>query len=140
MGNPLERLKRLPWRSLFQAALITVLAITLLEFLLALAAQLPVIRSVLITLFQAPLGILTALAIAAGIGALAVYILERLDRPVISSGSLWALTLCLGLSFLLQQLLPLPFGLFELNYTQFVALVVGVFWKGRPYWQSFRRW
>ncbi len=140
MANPLERLKRLPWKSLAQATILTVIVVSLLEFGIFLLAQVASLRPVLMTLFLPPLGIVTMLAIALGVGALAVLLLERVDRFSISTSSLWALILCLAVAFLLRQLFPLPFGIFSIDYPQFVTMVVGVFWKGRPYWKSFRRW
>lgn len=140
MSNPLARLKLLPWRSLFLVAILTALVVTALELLIGFSAQLPGIRSVLVVLLFSPLGLFTTLAIAFGVGVLAVYILERMERTIINTGSLWALVLCLAIVFLLRGLLPIPVGLFQLSYIPFVGMTVGLFWKSRPYWQAFRRW
>jgi hypothetical protein len=140
MGNPLDRLKLLPWRSLFSVALLTALVVTLLELAIGFSAQVPAIRSVLMILLIGPLGLFTTLAIAFGVGVLAVYILERMERTVINSGSLWALVLCLAIVFLVRGLLPIPVGLFQITYIPFVCMILGLFWKSRPYWQGYRRW
>ncbi|MGA7935781.1 MAG: hypothetical protein WCA35_19680 [Kovacikia sp.] len=141
MRNSLNRLKFLPWRSLWQAAGCTVLTVLVIELLVFGAIQsIPLIAAVIVPLLRPPLGILISYAISVGIGALAVVILERFYRPGISAGSLWALVLCLAIGFLLAGLLPLPTLLFQFEYYSLVLIVVGVFWKGRPYWQSFKRW
>lgn len=141
MRNPLYRLKMLPWRSLFQAAVLTGLVVLVLDFVLnVVVSMFPIMGPILGTLFSPPLGILIVFAIAIGVGALSVIFLERIDRPEINTSSLWALVLCLIIVFLIRSLLPPPVLLIEINYFQVVALAIGVFWRARPYWQSFRRW
>lgn len=141
MRDPLNRLKFLPWRSLFQASVFTALVVLALELLLSVAIQTVAIVNTLInSLFTPPLGLLISCAIAIGVGALAVVILERLYRPGINASSLWALVLCLAIVFLVSSLLPLSTHLFQFGYYSLVLMIVGVFWKGRPYWRSFRRW
>jgi hypothetical protein len=137
MTDPLRRLKYLPWRSLLQVSGIAVIIVIVLEFLLALGyTNSSVIRSMLSMLFAPPLGILLILAAAVGVGVLAVYLLERLYQQVrINTASLWALVLCLALVLFVKSLLPLPALLVNLSYIQLMGIVVGVFWKGRPYWQ-----
>lgn len=140
MSNPLARLKQLPWRSLFLVAVLTAIGVTLLELVIGFSAQIPGVRSFLMTLLFGPLGLFTTLLIAFGVGVLAVYILERRERIVINTSSLWALVLCLAIVFLLRGLLPIPVGLFQLSYISFVSMTVGLFWKSRPYWHGYRRW
>lgn len=140
MGNPLARLKLLPWRSLFLVAILTAIVVTLIELVIGFSAQIPGVQSILITLLSGPLGLFTTLAIAFGVGVLAVYILERLERTVVNTSSLWGLVLCLAIVFLLRGLLPIPVELFQLSYIAFVSMTVGLFWKSRPYWQGYRRW
>ncbi|HEY9742803.1 MAG TPA: peptide chain release factor 1 [Coleofasciculaceae cyanobacterium] len=137
MTDPLRRLKYLPWRSLLQVSGIALIIVIVLEFLLALGyTNSSVIRSMLSVLFAPPLGILLILAAAVGVGVLAVYLLERLYQQVrINTASLWALVLCLALVLFVKSLLPLPALLVNLSYIQLMGIVVGVFWKGRPYWQ-----
>ncbi len=137
MTDPLRRLKYLPWRSLLQVSGIALIIVIVLEFLLALGyTNSSVIRSMLSILFAPPLGILLILAAAVGVGVLAVYLLERLYQQVrINTASLWALVLCLALVLFVKSLLPLPALLVNLSYIQLMGIVVGVFWKGRPYWQ-----
>jgi hypothetical protein len=99
----------------------------------------PSVKSVLGSVLMGPLGLVLVWAIAIGVGALAVFLFEQLHRHLITTGSLWALILCLAVVFLLRGLLPIPVGLFEIDQTRLICMVVGVFWKGRPYWRSFRR-
>ena len=90
-------------------------------------------------LFQPPFDLWISVGVAAAFGAGAVWILERWDRPQINAGSLWALILCLiGLLLLKQTWLSSP--LIRVNEPQVIAMMVGVFIQGRPYWQHFRRW
>jgi len=134
-------LKRLPWRSLIQATLLTLLVVTLVDVAIAvLIAQSPDMGKLLELLFNPPLGILIFFATAVGIGALSVAMLERIDRFSITTNSLWGLAFCLILACLLKLQLPLPSPLTPSGQGEFVAMIVGIFWKGRPYWRSFRRW
>jgi hypothetical protein len=143
MRKPLARLKFLPWRSLFQAALVAVVLLALpLDVLLLLASrysdQSPVLES-LLSLLLSPLFSLTiSLGLPIGLGALAVYVLERIDRSSISTGSLWALVLCVVLLLLLEKVLLL--GAPGFSMTVLALIAVGVFWKGRSHWRSYRRW
>jgi len=140
MKKLVDSLKRLPWRSLIQAALLTVLVVTVIDGAIAiLAAQSSVVKMLLQMLFAPPLGIFTFLATALGFGALAVTFLERIDRFAITANSLWGLTFCLIMACLLKALLPLPALFTPDGQASFIAMIVGIFWKGRPYWRSFRR-
>lgn len=136
MTDPLRRLQYLPWRSLLQVSGLTFILVTLVEFLLSLGTlHSPLIRNALSLLFAPPLGILIFVAAAVGVGVLAVYLLERLYPQIfINRASLWALIPCLLLFLLLKSLLPIP-GLVNLTYPQLLGIIVGVFWKGRPYWR-----
>lgn len=140
MGNPLSRLKYLPWRSLFLAGgLAVLLLIVPIESLLQQLAQSGSESSQwVITLLNSPLGVIIGLAIPVGLGALAVFLLERLDRTSISTGSLWGLVLCTLLARIVQTLIF--YREVQTNELELVGIVLGVFWKGRPYWKSFRRW
>ncbi len=137
MRDSLRRLKFLPWRSLLQVSALTTLIVAVLEFLLALGyTQTPVIRQALSILYAPPLGILTTFATAIGVGALAVYLLERLYRQVIiNTASLWTLVLCLAVFLFLKSLLPILPVLVDLSEIQLLGIVLGVFWKSRPYWR-----
>ena len=136
MSALLQRLKYLPWRSLILTAILTVLAVALLELLLlAMVQHLPTVLPLLIVLFNPPLGLLVTLGAALGVGSLAVLILERQFQPVITAGGLWALVFCLAIAIFLRQLLPVPTLFLSFSGTQLILMMLGVFWKGRPYWR-----
>ena len=137
MTDPLRSLKYIPWRSLLQISGLTLVIVIFLELLLSLGSrQFYVIGSILRTLSAPPLGLIMTFATAVGVGALAVYLLERFDRQVfINTARLWALVPCLVLVIFLKSQLPVPPLLVQLNYVQLIGIIVGVFWKGRPYWR-----
>jgi hypothetical protein len=137
MKDPLRDLKYQPWRSLLQVSGLTIVIVIFLELLLSeVYTQFSRIYSVLSALYKPPLGMVVLFAQAVGVGALAVYLLDRFfPRVFINIGSLWALVPCLALVIFLKSLLPVP-GLVitGLNYLQLIGIMVGVFGKGRPYW------
>lgn len=137
MTDPLRRLKFLPWRSLLQVTALVIASVMFLEFLLSLGLRVEGVAVGLGLLFTSPWAVITVFAIGLGVGALATWILERLDPPgYISAPTLWALILCLTLGLLIKSLLPLPLlNLVRVDYLQLVGVVVGVFWKGRRYWR-----
>jgi len=130
------RLRSLPWRSLLEVSGITTAIAIVLEIIIGLGyTQSAPIREIIQFLYTPPLGMIITLIAAAGFGVLAVYILERFyPHVLINSSSLWALIPCLALTLWLKSLLPF-FGLVSLSYPNLVAVLVGVFWKGRPYWR-----
>lgn len=137
MSNFLQRLKLLPWREMLQiSALVNCIVVGLELFLVWGLIQSEVFRKVFTLLGGSPLGILIPLAIAVGMGALAVYFLEYWQQQfLLNRVSLWVLVLCLLLGLLLKSFLPLPFFLVSLSETALMGVTVGVFWKGRPYWR-----
>ncbi len=137
MANPLRRLKFLPWRSLFLISSLVTVIVIVVDFLIAIGyTYSPAIRQALDLLYAPPLGILVNFTIVVGIGAIAVYLLEKLYSNLsINTAILWALVLCLALCLIVKSVLPLPKVLVNLNEIQLMAIVIGVFWKGRPYWR-----
>ena len=137
MANPLRRLKFLPWRSLLQVSALTSIILVVLEFLLTLGyTQSPAIKRTLSFLYTGSLGLLMTFVTAIGVGAIAVYLLERFyQRVIINTANLWALVLCLAVFLLLKSLLPLMSILISLDQLQLVGIIIGIFWKGRPYWR-----
>jgi CHASE2 domain-containing sensor protein len=76
------------------------------------------------------------IATAIGVGALAVYLLERFyQQVIINTASLWALVLCLALFLFLKSLVPLMPILVNFEQIQLIGIILGIFWKGRPYWR-----
>ncbi len=143
MRKPLDRLKFLPWRSLFSAAALAVLVLALPVDLLLQSAlhyreQVPTLAKFL-PILQSPLfALIIGLGIPVGLGALAVYGFERIDRVSINTSSLWALVLCLVLVRLVER--GIVFSAIGASMVELVLIAVGVFWKGRPYWHSYRQW
>lgn len=137
MSDPFRRLKFLPWRSLLQVTVIVLAMITVVEFLLGPGLQVQGIAALLGLLYTPPWVMLTLFGVGVGVGALATWVLERLDPPgYINAAILWALILCLALGLLIKRLLPLPLlNLVSIDYLQLVGLIVGVFWRGRRYWR-----
>ena len=136
MYDPWRRFKSQPWQPLLQVAVITTLLIVLLEGLLIVGfTQLEFFQRSLRVLFAPPLGLIVSIAAAVGVGVLGVTVCERWRSPIILNvASLWALILCLIGGVLLKSLLPIPSLLVGLSYPTVVGVIIGVFWKGRPYW------
>jgi hypothetical protein len=131
----------LPWRSLFQVAILTQIVVLLLEFSLPLVVEQSAISVRLwALLFAPPLGIFTRFCVAMLVGALAVVILERMRRVVINASSLWALVFCLFVMLLVRPLIPVPAILLDLGELQLFGMIIGVFWKARRYWHWSSRW
>ncbi len=148
MSNPLRQLRYLPWRSLAIIASITfaiVIAIELLLWMLfnqlAQGTQSNVTRTLVFARYLPFLIFLIGSASGLGVGALAVFLLETLDKQVfINAGVLWALILCLIIGLMIRVYIPIPnvnipIILVGANIIQLTGIVVGVFWKGKRYWR-----
>lgn len=137
MSDPLRSLKFLPWLSLFQVSALTTVIVTILESLLNLGLRSSsIIRAALSILYAPPLGVLMTFIVAASVGVLAVYLLERFAPQVrINANVLWALVPCVALVITLKLLLPLPTVLVHLQDTQLIGLSLGIFWQGQRYWR-----
>ena len=136
MGNPLQRLKYLPWRSLFLLSSLIAVIVTAIDYLVVIGYNYSlVIQRTLTLLYTPPMGILVDFAFVVGIGALAVYLLEKFSRLSINTAVLWALVLCLAVCLIIKSLLPIPDVLVKFNEIQLMGIAIGVFWKGRPYWR-----
>lgn len=132
------RFKSQPWKDLGLASALTVALAAIAEILIDLCRQnSQVCRNSLSFIFTYPLGILFVVAAAVGVGALGVYLCENWERVgnvSLNTASLWALVLCLIIaigvkSFLIGGLL------LGFNQIALIGIMVGVFWKGRPYWR-----
>ncbi len=141
MGNPLRSWKYLPWRSLFQASAATVLIAKAVDVAIGYGSMhSETLSQLLQTIFRNPLSLIFLVMLYFGVGVLAVYLLETAFRPgPIYASTLWALVLCLLLTFFLVGIifmfLPLPEVLISLDQNLLIGLVVGIFWKGRHYWR-----
>lgn len=140
MSNPLRRLKFLPWRSLFLLSSLVTLIVIILDFLVWIGYNYyPPVRQALSILYGPILGVLVDWGFVVGVGTLAVYLLEKISpNVIINTAVLWALVLCLAVCLVLRALLPVPpdelVNLYN-NEVQLLGIVIGVFWKGRPYWR-----
>lgn len=140
MRDPLWRLKTLPWITLLQNALLTVLVATLLDI-----ALLAILTALLnsspqaggLALLGGGVGFMLLLLVAAsGVGALSVILMERVFPQVLpDAATLWALVGCLALVLFLHNVLPIPAILVGFSRFQMVGLMMGLFAQGRPYWR-----
>ncbi|HEY9647759.1 MAG TPA: hypothetical protein V6C88_15390 [Chroococcidiopsis sp.] len=137
MRNPFRQLKYLPWLALFQAAALTLLAVSVVDIALIMGLRIAVMRQAIVLLFAPPLGILMLIGISSAIGALAVYILRRFFRRqvMISVGVLWALVLCVMVLMVVRSLLPVPSLLIQANQLSLVGVVLGVFLSQGRVWR-----
>lgn len=131
-----QRFQGLPWRELFSVAIVSNLAALAGELLLSLSLMYsPPIRAFLQILFGSPLGVLLPVAAAIALGSLAVYIMEKWSQQyLLNRSNLWALVLCLLLILIVKQFIPVPLVLVDLSQMTLMGIIIGVFWKGRPYW------
>lgn len=136
MKRFVDRLKLLPWRSLLLISLATVVVFAILDSLLLLGyIYSPVVQQAIALLTAPPLGMVVSFATSVGVGALAVFLLERwAGYVVLNTSILWALVPCLFLGLVLKSLLIQPF-LVGAEQTSLIGIVLGVFWKGRPHWR-----
>jgi hypothetical protein len=137
MNDPLRSFKIQPWKQLFITAFITIIIVSSIDAgLMLLIANSASLQKTVYSILSPPLGMLLPLAIAGGIGVLAVYICERFQpRLFLNTGSLWALVLCLIIALGVTGLLPFPSFLVNFSFPAILGMMVGVFWKGRNYWR-----
>ena len=140
MFDPFRRLKYLPWNELLQVALVTIVLMIAIDWVFFQIVRIPAIRPTVAQLFNSPVSLLIFLGASVGVGALAVAIMEGwFRRIVITNESLWALVPCIALWLWLRSFLPetvLPQLLTPtLGLQSLMAVIVGVFWKGKPYWR-----
>lgn len=148
MSNFLRQLKYIPWRSLFIVAGITFAITTAIELLLwllfnqlAQGTQSDITRTLVFARYLFFLIFLVGSASGVGIGALAVFLLETIDKRVfITANVLWALILCLMIGLAIRVYIPIPninipVILVGANTISLTGIVLGVFWKGKRYWR-----
>jgi hypothetical protein len=132
-------LKQLPWRSLFLAAILSVIIVKAFDYLAvkglsgldsdATISNLLVTRPGLLLLFGCG---------GLAIGGLGVLCLERFGNiRFINANILWALILCLLVTlWLLSQLDVAGIGFAQqFSETHLIGIIIGVFWKGQNYWR-----
>ena len=134
MNDPWNTFKQQPWLPLSKVAALTTVLVAVLENLFIwVLTQSETFR---LLLFSRPLAIIWFMAAAIGVGVLGVYICERWQSQVfLKTSSLWALVLCLIVGLLLKSQLPILPGLVGFSMNAVIGVILGVFWKGRPYWR-----
>jgi hypothetical protein len=132
-------LKQLPWRSLFWAALLSVIIVKAFDFVVALGlTALPRDTTILKLLITPAGGLLLFGGGGLAIGGLGVLCLERFGNVrLINANILWALILCLLITLWLLSFLNVAGIGFaqQFSETHLIGIVIGVFWKGQNYWR-----
>jgi len=134
----MQRLRYLPWRSLFLTAAVTIFCTIVLSYAVGFSTMnSAIVRQVFATLYTPPWRTLTDFAVATGVGAIAVYFLETLfPRTAINTNVLWTLILCLMVVLIVKSFLPLPEGLIAPSQISLLGIVLGVFLLGgKRYWR-----
>jgi hypothetical protein len=130
-------LKYLPWRSLFLAAILAVITMKAIDFLVSKSFDYTESSS-FAELLSTKIGNLLFLFCGGlAVGGFGVLYLERMGRvgPIYSS-TLWALVLCLLISLWLSTYIPVEGrGLVDISELHVMSTILGVFWRGRPYWR-----
>lgn len=137
MNKLIQRLKNLPWSSLLQSVALTYLIGAIAEILLIWGVtHSEGIQRMMAILYAPPLGLLILLAAAIGIGALSIYLIEiRRSTVYLNTTSLWVLFLCLLVGLFLYKSILTPIILLSSSQVTIMGILIGVFWKGRPYWR-----
>jgi hypothetical protein len=139
MSNFVSRLKLFPWKELLQIAAVSIIGFVVLDISVTIAIVNSTGIEPVLKLLLPSFAVLVNQTAGLGLGVLAVAILERFyrQRVYITAGSLWALFFCLLLGLLIVYSLPIP-GLIIRGIGQIplLGLVLGIFWKGRPYCRS----
>jgi hypothetical protein len=130
-------LKYLPWRSLFLVAILAVITMKAIDFLVWKSFDYTE-SSGFAELLSTKIGnLLFLFCEGLAVGGFGVLYLERIGRvgPIYTS-TLWTLVLCLFLSLWLSTYLPMKgLGLVDISEVHVMSLILGVFWRGRPYWR-----
>ncbi len=137
MNKFIQRFKNLPWSSLLQTVALTYLIAAIAEILLiwGFTHSQPLQRMMAI-LYEPPLGLIVLLAVGVGVGALSIYLIEIRRSPVyLNTTCLWVLFLCLLITLFLYKSILTPIILLSTSQITIMGILIGLFWKGRPYWR-----
>jgi len=89
-------------------------------------------------LFAPPLGEFMVIALSMGIGALAVYLMDRFYKEIaITNAVLWSLVLSLMVTLLVKSWLPLPTLLVHITQSSLLGIILGVFLGGWSHWRRY---
>ncbi len=137
MNKFIQRFKNLPWSSLLQSVALTYLIAAIAEIILiwGVTHSRPIQRMMAIP-YAPPFGLLVLLAVGVGVGALSIYLIEIRCSPVyLNTTCLWVLFLCLLIALFLYKSILTPIILLSTSQITIMGILIGLFWKGRPYWR-----
>jgi hypothetical protein len=142
LRDPIRQLREQPWAETFSCAGLALLGVIVLEAMLVFGVDpsTPIASFLaipLVLLFKGALGYVVRMLMAVLVGVLAVLILERLFSAVrIQASVLWALVGSMMVLLLLRSLLEsvVPPLFLSASFECLMALSIGIFWKGKPYW------
>jgi hypothetical protein len=130
-------LKYLPWRSLFWVAILAVITMKAIDFVLWKSFGYAESSGFVELLSTKTGNLLFLFCEGLAVGGFGVLYLERVGRvgPIYTS-TLWALVLCLFLCLWLGTYIPIAgLGLVDISQLHVMSMLLGVFWRGRPYWR-----
>jgi hypothetical protein len=135
MFDPLRPLRVLPWGSLLQVGLATILMLTLVERILLMAAPQVGLVAGILDFFEGSWGSWLNMVVAFFVGAVAVWIMERWFTNVSrATKTLWALVPCIILWWIVKSHLPIS-QVFTTGGNELFGVAIGVFVKGQRYWR-----
>jgi hypothetical protein len=137
MNNFIQRLKNLPWSSLLQSVALTYLIVAIAEvFSLWGITHSPAFKQIMLLLLTPPLGMLIIFGVGVGVGALSIYLIEvQPSKVFLNVACLWALFLCLLIVLFLYKSIFPPVILLSTSQITTMGILIGLFWKGKPYWR-----
>lgn len=137
MNNFIQRLKNLPWSSLLQSVALTYLIVAIAEVLtLWVITQSPAFKQMMLLLLTPPLGMLILFAVGVGVGVLSIYLIEiQPSKVFLNVPCLWALFIGLLIVLFLYKSIFTPVIFLSTSQITTMGILIGLFWKGRPYWR-----
>lgn len=137
MNKFIQRFKNLPWSSLLQSVALTYLIAAIAEILLLWGfTHAQPLQRMMAILYAPPLGLIVLLAVGVGVGALSIYLIEiRRFAVYLNTTCLWVLFLCLLIALFLYKSILTPIILLSTSQITIMGILIGLFWKGRPYWK-----
>ena len=137
MNNFIQRLKNLPWSSLLQTVALTYLIVAIAEVLTLWGITHSLaFKQIMLLLFTPPLGMLIIFAVGVGLGALSIYLIEiQPSKVFLNVFCLWALFIGLLIVLFLYKSIFSPVIFLSTSQITTMGILIGLFWKGRPYWR-----
>ncbi|WRH68109.1 MAG: peptide chain release factor 1 [Planktothrix sp. GU0601_MAG3] len=137
MNNFIQRLKNLPWLSLLQSVALTYLIVAIAEVLTLWGITHSLaFKQIMLLLLTPPLGMLILFGVGVGVGALSIYLIEIQPAKVfLNVACLWALFISLLIVLFIYKSIFTPVILLSTSQITTMGILIGLFWKGRPYWR-----